>query len=171
VLGNLIKCNPAIKEASDRDAILQAIVEDRVDVLATDHAPHTFAEKKQPYDKAPSGLPLVQDFVIAALELVHEGKLELAQFVRKACHAPALRFAIAERGFLREGFHADLTLVDPHGGTEVTAGRILSKCGWSQFLGRRFRSLIAATFVNGQLAWDGQRLADGVFGQRLEFAR
>ena len=171
VLGHLIKCNPAIKEASDRDAILRAIAEDRVDVLATDHAPHTFAEKKQIYEKAPSGLPLVQDFVIAALELVHEGKLELTQLVRKFCHAPALRFGISQRGFLREGFHADLTLVDPSGGTEVTAGRVLSKCGWTPFLGRRFQSRIAATFVNGERVWDGQRLVDGVFGRRLEFAR
>ncbi|HOV56879.1 MAG TPA: dihydroorotase [Rhodanobacteraceae bacterium] len=171
VLGHLIKCNPAIKEASDRDALLHAIIEDRIDVLATDHAPHTYEEKKQVYDKAPSGLPLVQDFVISALELVHEGKLDLTQFVRKACHAPALRFGIVERGFLREGFHADLTLVDPHGGTEVTGGRILAKCGWSPFLGRRFRARIAATFVNGRLAFDGQRLADGIHGQRLAFAR
>ncbi|MBB5016291.1 dihydroorotase [Rehaibacterium terrae] len=169
--GTLIKCNPSIKEASDRAALLRAVAEDRIDVLATDHAPHTLDEKRQKYEKAPSGLPLVQDFVVAALECVHEGHFPLEQLVRKFCHAPAIRFDIAGRGFLREGYHADLTLIDPAGGTEVTRGRVLSKCGWSPFEGVRFRSRVAATFVNGELAFDGETLLGAPQGRRLEFAR
>lgn len=169
--GTLIKCNPSIKEASDRAAILRAVAEDRIDVLATDHAPHTLDEKRHKYEKAPSGLPLVQDFVIAALECVHEGHFSLEHLVRKFCHAPAIRFDIAGRGFLREGYHADLTLIDPTGGTEVTRERVLSKCGWSPFEGVRFRSRVAATFVNGDLAFDGETLLGAPQGRRLEFAR
>ena len=170
-LGNLIKCNPAIKETSDRAAILRAIAEDRVDVLATDHAPHTWEEKQQPYATAPSGLPLVQDFLILALQKVRDGHFSLEHLVQKICHAPAQRFDIAERGFLREGYAADLTLVDPDGGTEITRERILAKCGWSPFLGERFDARVAMTFVNGELAWDGERLVGAPLGQRLAYAR
>ena len=169
--GNFIKCNPSIKEPSDRAALLRAIAEDRIDVLATDHAPHTLEEKQQPYLTAPSGLPLVQDFVVAALECVHEGHFGLERFVRKSCHNPAVRFSIDQRGFLREGYFADLTLVDPDGGTEVTRAGVRSKCGWSPFEGVRFRSRIAATFVNGELAFDGEGLVAAPGGVALEFAR
>ena len=170
-LGNLIKCNPAIKEASDRAAIIRAVAEDRVDVLATDHAPHTWEEKQQPYINAPSGLPLVQDFLLCALQKVRDGHFSLQHLVQKICHAPAQRFDIAERGFLREGYAADLVLVDPNGGTDVTRERILAKCGWSPFLGERFDARVAATFVNGELAWDGSNLVGAPLGQRLRFAR
>ncbi|CTP83543.1 dihydroorotase [Xanthomonas translucens pv. poae] len=169
-LGNLIKCNPAIKDASDREALIRALAEDVIDVLATDHAPHTWEEKSKPYAQAPSGLPLVQYALVAALELVHEGRLSVAQVVHKFAHAPALLFDVQQRGFLREGYHADLVLIDD---TAFTVRRedILSKCGWSPFEGRTFRSRIAATWVNGQLAWDGTRLVGSPNGQRLAFDR
>ncbi|MBO9872187.1 MULTISPECIES: dihydroorotase [Xanthomonas] len=169
-LGNLIKCNPAIKDASDREALIRAIAEDVIDVLATDHAPHTWEEKSKPYAQAPSGLPLVQYALVAALELVHEGRLSVAQVVHKFAHAPALLFDVHERGFLREGYHADLVLIDD---TAFTVRRedVLSKCGWSPFEGRSFRSKVAATWVNGVLAWDGSRLVGSPNGQRLAFDR
>ncbi|WP_369975760.1 dihydroorotase [Xanthomonas bundabergensis] len=169
-LGNLIKCNPAIKDASDREALIRALAEDVIDVLATDHAPHTWEEKSKPYAQAPSGLPLVQYALVAALELVHEGRLSVAQVVHKFAHAPALLFDVQQRGFLREGYHADLVLIDD---TPFTVRRedILSKCGWSPFEGRSFRSKIAATWVNGVLAWDGTRLVGSPNGQRLAFDR
>ena len=169
-LGHLIKCNPAIKEASDREAIVRALADDTLDVLATDHAPHTWEEKHAPYVRAPSGLPLVQDALRAALELVHEGLLTTAQVVQKFCHAPAQLFDVAERGFLREGYHADLVLVDD---TPAAVRRedVLSKCGWSPFEGTTFHSRVASTWVNGVLAWDGTALAGRPGGQRLVFAR
>lgn len=170
-LGNFIKCNPAIKEASDRAAILRAIAEDRIDVLATDHAPHTLAEKQQSYEKAPSGLPLVQDFLACALQKVRDGHFSLPHLVQKICHAPARRFGIVERGFLREGYYADLVLVDPQGGTEVTREKVLSRCGWSPFEGKRFDAKVTATYVNGELVWDGSELIGTPIGRRLSFAR
>ena len=169
--GNFIKCNPAIKEASDRAAILRAVADDRVDVLATDHAPHTLEEKRQPYLQAPSGLPLVQDFLSCALDKVHAGHFSLPHLVKKIAHAPALRFGIRERGFLREGYFADLVLVDADAPYTVRREDVLSKCGWSPFEGERFRSRVAATFVNGAMAWDGTRHVGPVGGRRLEFAR
>ena len=169
-LGNLIKCNPAIKEAGDREAIIDALASDTIDVLATDHAPHTLEEKAKPYAAAPSGLPLVQFALNAALELVHEGRLTTAQVVQKFAHAPAQLFDVADRGFLREGYAADLVLVDD---TPYTVRRedVLSKCGWSPFEGTTFRSRIAATWVNGMLAWDGSALVGQPSGQRLRFQR
>jgi len=169
-LGHLIKCNPAIKDRADREAIVRAIAEDVVDVLATDHAPHTWDEKHSPYTRAPSGLPLVQDALRAALELVHEGHLTTAQVVQKFAHAPAQLFDVAERGFLREGYHADLVLVDDTP-EAVRREDVLSKCGWSPFQGATFRSRIASTWVNGRLAWDGARLIGAPGGERLAFAR
>ena len=169
-LGNLIKCNPAIKDASDREALIQALVEDSIDVLATDHAPHTLEEKSRPYAQAPSGLPLVQYALNAALELVHEGRLTNAQVVQKLAHAPAQLFDVRERGFLREGYWADLALIDD---SPLTVRRedVLSKCGWSPFEGMTFHSRIASTWVNGTQVWDGTRLVGTPQGQRLEFAR
>jgi len=169
-LGHLIKCNPAIKDRADREAIVRAIAEDVVDVLATDHAPHTWDEKHAPYVRAPSGLPLVQDALRAALELVHEGHLTTAQVVQKFAHAPAQLFDVAERGFLREGYHADLVLVDDTP-APVRREDVLSKCGWSPFQGMAFRSRVASTWVNGQQAWDGERLVGAPGGERLGFAR
>jgi dihydroorotase len=170
-LGNFLKCNPSVKEASDRAALLRAVAEDRIDVLATDHAPHTRAEKEQPYLQAPGGLPLVQDFLLCALAKVRDGHFSLPHLVQKICHAPAQRFGITERGFLREGYFADLVLVEPDGGTDVTRERILSRCGWSPFEGERFDAKVAATFVNGRLAFDGRNLVGMPNGQRLAFAR
>ena len=169
-LGNLIKCNPAIKDASDREAIINALAADILDVLATDHAPHTLEEKARPYASAPSGLPLVQFALNAALELVHQGRLTTAQVVQKFAHAPAQLFDVAGRGFLREGYAADLVLIDD---TPYTVRRedVLSRCGWSPFEGTTFRSRIAATWVNGLLAWDGSALVGDPAGQRLQFDR
>jgi dihydroorotase len=169
-LGNLIKCNPAIKDASDREALIDALASDAIDVLATDHAPHTLEEKSKPYAQAPSGLPLVQYALVAALELVREGRLTNAQVVQKLAHAPAQLFDVAERGFLREGYFADLALVDD---TPFTVRRedVLSKCAWSPFEGTTFHSRIASTWVNGQLAWDGAKLVGEPVGSRLAFAR
>ena len=169
-LGTLIKCNPAIKDAPDRQALIAALVDDVVDVLATDHAPHTLEEKQKPFLQAPSGLPLVQYALLAAIELVHEGRMDIARVVDKTAHAPAQLFDVAGRGFLREGYWADLVLVDD---TPLTVRRedVLSRCGWSPFEGSTFRSRIGATWVNGRLVWNGRELVGTPGGQRLEFAR
>ena len=169
-LGNLIKCNPAIKDEADREAIIDALASDILDVLATDHAPHTLEEKARPYSGAPSGLPLVQFALNAALELVHQGRLTTAQVVQKFAHAPAQLFDVANRGFLREGYAADLVLIDDSPYT-VHREDVLSRCGWSPFEGTTFRSRIASTWVNGVLAWDGERLVGSPQGQRLQFDR
>ena len=170
-LGFLIKCNPAIKTAADREAITRALAEGRIDVLATDHAPHLLEEKAQLYDKAPSGLPLVQFALQAALQRVFEGKLALERVVEAVTHAPATLFDVKERGYLREGYAADLVLVDPNRPHMVRREEVLSKCGWSPFEGYTFDSSIVATFVNGQRVWDGQRVDPSVRGQRLAFDR
>jgi dihydroorotase len=169
-LGNLIKCNPAIKDAGDREALIRALSDDSIDVLATDHAPHTLEEKSRPYAQAPSGLPLVQYALNAALELVHEGRITNAQLVQKVCHAPAQLFDVRERGFLREGYWADLVLVDD---TPLSVRRedVLSKCGWSPFEGTTFHASIGATWVNGVQVWNGVRLLGEPQGQRLQFDR
>ena len=137
---------------------------------ATDHAPHTWEEKQRPYAQAPSGLPLVQHALLAALELVHEGRLSNAQVVQKVCHAPAQLFDVAERGFLREGYAADLVLVDD-APLQVRREDVLSKCGWSPFEGMTFHSSIASTWVNGVQVWDGRRLQGAAAGQRLRYDR
>ena len=169
-LGHQIKCNPAIKDPADREAITRALADDVLDVLATDHAPHTWEEKHNPYVRAPSGLPLVQFALVAALECVHEGSFSTAHLVQKFAHAPAQLFDVKERGFLREGYFADLVLVED---TPFTVKRedVLSKCGWSPFEGTTFRSRIASTWVNGAVAWDGQALVGGAQGKRLAFDR
>jgi len=167
----LIKCNPAIKSASDRTAITKALAAGRIDVLATDHAPHLATEKSGKYSRSPSGLPLVQYALQCAMERVFDGVLSLERVVEATTHAPATLFDVRERGFLREGYHADLVLVDPKKPHTVTAAEVLSKCSWTPFEGTTFRSSIAATFVNGRLAWHEGKLADAVRGMRLEFAR
>ncbi len=169
-LGNLIKCNPAIKDAGDREALVKALASDVLDVLATDHAPHTLEEKEKPYAQAPSGLPLVQYALVAALELVHEKKLKLAQVVQKFAHAPAQLFDVKGRGFLREGYAADLVLID-HDPFTVKREDVLGKCGWSPFEGRTFQHRVAATWVNGRMVWNGEQLVGTPVGQRLEFDR
>ena len=170
-LGHLIKCNPAIKAASDREAITRALAEGRIDVLATDHAPHLATEKSAKYPRAPSGLPLVQYALQCALERVFDGALTLERVVEAVAHAPATLFDVHQRGWLREGHHADLVLVDPHKPHTVQAADVLSKCSWTPFEGITFRSSIAATFVNGHLAWHEGQLDDSVRGARLAFAR
>jgi dihydroorotase len=171
-LGNRIKCNPSIKLASDRDALRAALKSGRIDILATDHAPHTTEEKADPgYLTAPAGLPLVQDVVLAALELVHDGDLTIAELVESIVHNPARRFDVEERGFLREGYWADLTLIDTGQATLVTPERVLSRCGWSPFEGRSFRSRVKATWVNGALAFDGSNVIEHDRAMALSYAR
>ena len=170
-LGFLIKCNPAIKDAADREAIIRALAEGRIDVLATDHAPHLLEEKAQQYDQAPTGLPLVQFALQAALQRVFEGKLTLERVVEAVTHAPATLFDVKERGYLREGYAADLVLVDPNKPHRVTRSEVLSLCGWSPFEGETFNSSIVSTFVNGRRVWDGSKIDASVRGQRLQFDR
>jgi len=168
--GNLIKCNPAIKTAADQKALLTAITDGRLDIIATDHAPHTLEEKaEESYLTAPSGLPLVQDVLVAALELVHDGKLDLHTVVRGITHNPAKRFSVVDRGYIREGYHADLVLVDMNGSTDVSRDKVLSRCGWSPFEGRRFHSRIDAVWVNGTLAFDGRQVIEHGAAERLQF--
>ncbi len=168
--GTLIKCNPAIKTRCDRDALHQALAQNRVDVIGTDHAPHTREEKARPYFQAPAGLPLVQHALPAALELYHDGVLSLADVVRKTSHDVAACFGLRERGYLREGYWADLVLVDLSRGFEVRREDLLYKCGWSPFEGRQFRSRVHTTIVSGRLAWQEGQLVPGARGLRLAFA-
>ena len=169
-LGNLIKCNPAIKEASDREAIIDAVANDVIDVLATDHAPHTLEEKQKPYAQAPSGLPLVQYALQVAMDKVLDGRMSLPHLVQKVCHAPAQLFDVKDRGYLRPGYFADLVVVrkEPH---TASNDEVLSKVGWTPFDGHTFNTTIAATYVNGSLAWDGRNLTGNIAGQQLEFDR
>ncbi|MGI4751421.1 MAG: dihydroorotase [Janthinobacterium lividum] len=169
--GNLIKWNPAIKKASDRDAILQAVLDGTIDVIATDHAPHTFEEKEKPYLQAPSGGPLVQHALPAMLEMVHQQKLSLEQVVEKMAHNPAICFQVEKRGFIREGFWADLVLVDLNSPWEVSKENILYKCGWSPFEGQVFQSKITHTIVSGNLVWADGKIQTEKAGKRLSFER
>ena len=170
--GNLIKCNPAIKSARDRDALLEGLRNGRIDILATDHAPHTAQEKASTdYLQAPSGLPLVQDLLLASLELVHDNSMDLVTLVQKMAHNPASRFGVQQRGYLREGYWADLVLLDLHRPATVKSENVLSRCGWSPFEGRTFRSSIHSTIVNGTLAFDGSSIHEHDSAQRLEFSR
>lgn len=170
--GNFVKCNPAIKTAADRRALVRAVMEDRIDIIATDHAPHTLEEKSQKYVKAPSGLPLVQHSLLMLLELVKRGEMNLRTVVRKTSHAPADRFGIVDRGYIREGYWGDLVLVDPHGQTRVDRPDVLYKCGWSPVEGRTFPARIRATWVNGELVYhDGRFTSPRPQGRRIRFAR
>jgi dihydroorotase len=169
--GNLIKWNPAVKTAKDRDGILKAVLDGRIDVIATDHAPHTIEEKAQSYLQAPSGGPLVQHALPALLELYHHGKITLEQIAEKTAHNVAICFQIAKRGFIREGYYADLTLVNLNKPWQVNKNNILYKCGWSPFEGSTFRSNVEHTIVSGKLAWSkGAFVTDGA-GQRMTFDR
>lgn len=171
--GALIKCNPAIKTAEDRAGIIQALMDGRLDVIGTDHAPHTWDEKQNSsYFKAPSGLPLVQHAMQTVLEHYHDGIFSLEFIVEKTSHAVAQMFNIKDRGYIREGYWADLTLVDLDKPFVATHANSLSKCGWTPFDGYEFRSSIAATLVNGQLVWKDGKLLDVMpGGMALEFAR
>lgn len=170
-LGNFIKWNPAIKKMSDRDAIMHAVNTNVIDVIATDHAPHTLEEKSQAYLKAPSGGPLVQYALLAMFEKVKEGKITIEKMVEKMCHAPAELFQIKDRGFIREGYFADLVLVNPSKSTSVTRDSILSLCKWSPFEGYVFSNEIESTFVNGTIVYTKNKIIDHQMGSRLVFDR
>lgn len=169
-LGNLIKCNPAIKTQADRDALREALNSNRLDVIGSDHAPHTWEEKQRPYAQAPSGLPLVQHALPALMELVADGVLPVTTLVAKTSHRVADLFAIPDRGYLREGYWADLVLVEAQR-LEVDRQPILSQCGWTPFAGRSFRHRVNATIVSGQIAWREGRVNEGCRGLALRFMR
>jgi dihydroorotase len=169
--GTLIKWNPAVKTANDREQLWRALNDDRIDILATDHAPHTLAEKMNPYTSAPSGGPLVQHALLALLEASLQDKISLTKLVQKACHNPAILFDIKKRGYIREGFFADLVLVNMHKPQLVTRESVLYKCGWSPFEGTTFNSTVTHTFVNGHLAFENGKLSDEKHAMRLEFER
>ncbi|SEL68529.1 dihydroorotase [Parapedobacter koreensis] len=169
--GNFIKWNPAVKTMQDRAGILQAVLDGRIDVIATDHAPHTLAEKSQPYLQAPSGGPLVQHALQALLDMHHDGKLTLEQLVQKTAHNTATCFQLDRRGFVREGYWADLVLVDLNKPYTVSKENILSKCGWSPFEGHTFQSTITHTFVSGNLVYDHGAVLESGSGHRLLFNR
>ncbi|MGJ1204946.1 dihydroorotase [Sphingobacterium lactis] len=169
--GNFIKWNPAVKTAHDRDGILKAVLDGHIDVIATDHAPHTIEEKSQPYLQAPSGGPLVQHALQALLDMVKEGKLTLEQLVQKTAHNTATLFQIEQRGYIREGYWADLVLVDLNKPYTVTKDNILSKCGWSPFENHTFSATIEHTLVSGALAYTAGKIQEVGSGHRLLFNR
>lgn len=170
-LGARIKCNPAIKTAQDRQALIKAVNEGRIDIIATDHSPHTFAEKKKSYFKAPAGMPLVQHALQVLFDLAAKGELTPELIVEKTSHAVADIFGIADRGYVREGYFADLVLLDPHAPYNVNSANLLAKCHWSPFEGHTFSSSIDTTIVNGEVAYSGGALTGKIAGRRLEFAR
>jgi dihydroorotase len=169
--GTFIKWNPAIKSQADRDALFEALLADKLDVVATDHAPHTWDEKQNSYFKAPSGGPLVQHSLVAMMEFYHQGKISMAKIVEKMCHAPADCFKVEKRGYIREGYHADLVVVDPKNTWAVEKQNILYKCGWSPFEGIEFNSKVVFTFVNGRLVYENGNFDESVKGNRLLFVR
>ncbi|MBK0381893.1 dihydroorotase [Pedobacter sp. SD-b] len=169
--GNWIKWNPAIKTAADRTQILKAVLDNHIDVIATDHAPHTIEEKSQSYSKAPAGGPLVQHAFNALFEMYHQGKISLEKIAEKTAHSLAICFQIKERGFIREGYFADLVLVDLNASYKVDKNNILAKCGWSPFEGQTFNSKITHTFVSGHLAFADDKFDESVLGERLRFDR
>ena len=168
--GNYIKWNPAVKKASDRAAIFQAVLDNRIDVIATDHAPHTIEEKEQSYFKAPSGGPLVQSALQAMLQKMDEGLISIEKIVEKMAHNPAILFKIVKRGYIKEGYFADLVVMDKKPYT-VTKNNILYKCGWSPFEGITFNYAIDKTFVNGNLVYSDSKVLEGTFGSRMTFNR
>lgn len=169
--GNFIKWNPAVKTEKDREGILKAVLDGRIDVIATDHAPHTLEEKSQPYLKAPSGGPLVQHALPAMLEFYHQGKITLEQIAQKMAHNVAVCFQIEKRGYIREGYWADVVLVDLKSPWIVNKGNILYKCGWSPFEGTTFQSSINTTIVSGNVVWKDGKLVEETAGKRLAFDR
>ncbi len=169
--GTHIKWNPAVKSKKDRDGLWEALLDDRIDVIATDHAPHTIEEKRNKYTQAPSGGPLVQHALVALLEMYHNGKISLEKIVEKACHNPAILFQIKERGYIREGYKADLVLVDLKSPWTVQKENILYKCQWSPFEGTTFKSKVTHTFVNGILTYENFKFPNKSIPQRLTFNR
>ncbi|MFY0602327.1 MAG: dihydroorotase [Flavobacteriaceae bacterium] len=169
--GTHIKWNPAVKTAEDRQGLWKALLDDRIDVLATDHAPHTLQEKKNKYLSAPSGGPLVQHALLALLEKVKDSTISVEKLVEKACHNPAILFQIDKRGFIREGYYADLVLIDTNKPQEVTKDNVLYKCGWSPFEGATFSSTITHTFINGNLMYNQGVFNEEIKGERISFNR
>jgi dihydroorotase len=169
--GTLVKWNPAIKTESDRQAIFEAVLNNTIDVIATDHAPHTLEEKQNNYFNAPSGGPLVQHALNAMMEFYLDGKISIEHLVQKMCHDPAILFDIEERGYIREGYFADLVLVDPKANWSVNRENILAKCGWSPFEGQAFRSKITHTIVSGHLAYANGKFDETKLGERMLFQR
>jgi dihydroorotase len=170
--GGLIKCNPAIKQQSDRDAIRQAVKEGRIDIIATDHAPHTWEEKQSDsYFGTPAGLPQVQQSLTALLDMVHDGVFDLETVVQKTSHNVAIRYQIEKRGFIREGYAADLVLVDMNRPHTDTRENNLYQCGWSPWEGHTFKSSVMSTIVNGELKYHQGQFAEFTPGQRLTFTR
>ena len=170
-LGTRIKCNPAVKTAGDRDALLWALKNNVVDLVATDHAPHLMEEKNNTYFKAPSGIPVIQHSLTLLLELYHEGRLTLADIVRLSSHNVARRYRICDRGFIREGFRADLVLVNLNTENTVTREQLFSKCRWSPFEGRTFHSSVYATLVNGAVVFREGKIVSDRRGEPLQFNR
>lgn len=171
-LGNFIKCNPSIKAASDRDALLRALHTNQIDIIATDHAPHTLEEKQVDYNKAPAGLPLVEHALLSLLDHVNNKRLSLEQVVEKTAHNPAIRYAISERGYIREGYYADLVLIDVNQTTEVSHNNTRYRCGWTPFHGHQFSSRIQGTWINGQQVFTGEKVVDHILpSKRLVFKR
>ncbi|MES2689163.1 MAG: amidohydrolase family protein, partial [Bacteroidota bacterium] len=169
--GNYLKWNPAVKTSADREAVFKAVLDGRIDVIATDHAPHTIEEKEQAYLAAPSGGPLVQHSLNAMLQFYQQGKITLETIVQKMSHNVAELFEVDRRGFIREGFYADLVLVDLNKGYTVDKSNILYKCGWSPFEGTTFSNSITHTIVNGHLVYDNGRFDESRFGMRMKFNR
>ncbi|HKK89371.1 MAG TPA: dihydroorotase [Saprospiraceae bacterium] len=169
--GNGIKCNPAIKTANDREALWKALLEDRIDVIATDHAPHTADEKAQNYWNAPSGLPLIQHTLPMMLQFYHKGRISLEKISEKMCHAPARMFHIADRGFIREGYKADLILVDTERPWLVQKENLLYRCGWSNLEGQQMKGRVMKTWVNGELVYNHGQFRGAGMGERLAFNR
>ena len=169
--GTFIKWNPAVKTISDRDAILQAVIDNKIDIIATDHAPHTKEEKEQSYFKAPSGGPLVQHALVAMLELYKQKKITLEKVVEKMCHAPAVCFQIERRGFIRQGYWADLVLVNLNDSWKVEKSNILYACAWSPFEGQQFSAKVTHTFVNGNLVYKEGVFDEAIKGKRILFER
>ena len=170
-LGNLIKCNPAIKSEQDQKALFKALLDNHFDVIATDHAPHTWEEKSKQYYDAPSGLPLVQHALPLMLDFYHKGMISLERMVEKMCHAVADCFQIEKRGYLDEGYWADFSIVDINKEWSVSKDNILYKCGWSPLEGKILRGSVEKTFVNGNLVFDNGKIIEVGSGQRLLFER
>lgn len=169
--GKLIKWNPAIKTVEDKNGLWEALLDDRIDIIATDHAPHTWAEKQNVYTKCPSGAPLVQHALVVMLEHFRNGKITLEKVVEKMCHNPAILFRIEKRGFVKEGYKADLVLVDLNKKWTVAKDNILYKCGWSPLEGSAFHSQVTHTFINGNLVYDNGKISEQRFAERLLFEK
>ena len=170
-LGNFIKWNPSIKTVKDRNAILNGVLDNHIDIIATDHAPHTIEEKQQVYTKTPSGGPLAQHSLVAMLQFYHKQKITLKKIAEKMCHAPAVCFQIAKRGYIREGYFADLVLVDLNKKWKVDKTNIIAKCNWSPFEGVEFNAAVTHTIVNGNLVYENGKFSEEIKGQRLLFER